>query len=133
MDYPIAPRTARSDFTVENVAPPPLPALEDVPPPPLPPIDEVPPPPLPAVPDVAPPPVPSGQADTFEEVLDLVMKTRDLQRRLIVELTGRRASEIPGEMRERLITEVGLCRQLISFYDDWLHNSWTFRLKRNLP
>lgn len=133
MDHPAAPGAARSEFRTEDAAPPPLPAMEDVPPPPLPPIDYVPPPPLPPVLDAAPPPLPPGQVNTFEEVLDLVMQTRDLQRRLIAELTGRRATEIPGDMRERLITEVGLCRQLISFYDDWLHNSWTFRLKRNLP
>jgi hypothetical protein len=155
MDHAAAPGVPASRFKAEDVAPPPLPALEDVAPPPLPPINEVPPPPLPVVEDVAPPPLPPinevpppplpvvedvappplppGQDVTFDEVLALVVQTRDLQRRLTAGLAGRRASEIPSDMRERLVTEVGLCRQWISFVDDWLHNSWTFRPKRNLP
>jgi hypothetical protein len=116
----------------EDVTPPPLPAVEDVAPPPIPPVIDVPPPPLPAVEDVAPP-VSPGQDVTFDEVLALVAETRDLQRRLVSGLVGRRASEIPSDMRQRLVTEVGLCRQWISFVDDWLRSSWAFRPKRDLP
>ena len=78
-----------------------------------------------------PPPVPPVQDIPFDEVLTMVMQVRDLQQRLVEGVAGRKSSEIPSEMRERLVTEVGLCRQWMSVVDDWLGGSWTFRPKRD--
>jgi hypothetical protein len=80
------------------------------------------------VPHPQPPPVAEVP---FEDVFVMVVQLRDLQQRLIDRVAGRRASEIPGEMRDRLAMEVGICRRWISLFDDWLGSSYTFWPKRD--